>query len=202
MKKSKLELFLEKLNELNDISGFLNVSKCKINNVKGFHWVYRYNEDGRTRNIVNSHLSILKHIVISKNLPWEIIDESQAKKSVNLEESNYHLYDNGFGVLFLDIFYRKYNPFNGFWHYKFNKIDLYDVDLENLKNDVKKNNLPWIILNKKNFLNSIKIDLNFESGIYMVNKIKHEKYQGLFQWCYVYKYNNDYKFSMCQLVRS
>ena len=73
-KYSKSELFLKKVNELNDISGFLNVYKHKTNNIKGFNWIYKFHEDGKVKHITNRDLLVLKHIVLSKNLPWKIID--------------------------------------------------------------------------------------------------------------------------------
>ena len=196
MVNNKSELFLKKLNELNDISGFLNVSKHKSNNIKGFKWIYTYKDNGKNKNITNIHLFVLKNIIESKKLPWEVIDESQANKSIKLEESKNYLFDNGYGILFLNIFDELFSPFNGFWHYKFNKIEFFDIDLESLKETVLKNNLPWIILNEKNAMNSLKHDLgnNFESGIFMINKIRHKKYRDLFQWAYAYKNEDEFNF--------
>lgn len=178
------------------ISGFLHVFKHKSNTIKGFKWVYTYKKEGKSYNIVNNHLFVLKFIITSKNLPWKIIDESQAKKTVELEESKYYLYDNGSGILFLDIIEESLNTFNGFWHYKFRNNEFYDIDLENLKIKVLKNNLPWIILNKNNASNSFKKDLshNFESGIFRVNKTKHDKYPNVFQWIYVFEKNDEFNF--------
>ena len=96
----KSDLFLKMINEMNDISGFLNVHKHKSDNIKGFKWVYTYKINSKSFNILNTHLFVLKHIVTSKNLPWQIIDKSQAKKSVDLEKSKYFLFDKGYGILF------------------------------------------------------------------------------------------------------
>lgn len=192
----KSELFLKKINEINDISGFLNVFKYKSDNIKGFKWVYTYKKDGKRWHISSVHLFVLKFIVSSRNFPWEIIDESQAKKTVELEESKYYLYDNGFGILFVDMIEESYNPFNGFWHYKFRNNEFYDIDLENLKIKVLKNHLPWIILNKKHAVTSFKKDLTqyFESGIFMVNKIIHEEYTNAIKWVYLYEKNEEFHF--------
>lgn len=196
MLNKKSELFLKLINESMNNSGFLNVYKRKSSNIKGFKWIYIYKDNGKNKNISNIHLFVLKNIIESKNFPWKVIDEFQAKKSIKLEESKYYLFDNGYGILFLDIVDELFNPFNGFWRYKFNKIEFFDIDLENLKKKVLKNNLPWIILDEKNASNSFKQDLsnNFESGIFMVNKIRHEKYRNLFQWVYVYKKEDDFNF--------
>lgn len=192
----KSDLFLKKVNEIKGISGFLKVFKHKSDNIKGFNWVYTYKKDGKNHYISSVHLFVLKYIVTSKNLPWEIIDESQAKQTIELEESKYYLYDNGFGILFVDIIEELYNPFKGFWHYKFGKNEFYDINLENLKRKVLKNHLPWIILNEKHALNSFKKDLiqYFESGVYMVNKIIHNEYTNAIQWVYLYEKNEEFHF--------
>lgn len=196
----KAELFLNKVDELKNISGFLNVYKRKANNVKGFKWIYSYKEDGEDKYISNIHLFVLKYIVSSKKLPWKIINQSQAKKSVDLEKSNFHLFDKGSGILFVDMIKNKYNPFNGFWQYKFNKAEFYDISLTNLKKIVEANGFPWIILNDPNASESYNKDLslNFNSGIYMVKKIFHEQHLGLFRWCYIYKSDlNNYELLFC-----
>lgn len=129
-------------------------------------------------------------------MPWKIIDESQAKKSVDLEKSKYFLFDKGYGILFLDIINKLYNPFNGFWHYKFRDNEFYDISLENLKRKVLTNHLPWIILNKEHVSDSFKMDLtnDFESGGYMVNKIRHDQYNTLIQWVYIYEKDDEFNF--------
>lgn len=192
MENNKSAKFLCLINEIYDISGFLNVYKRKSNTYKGFKWVYKYKENGEDKFISNIHLFVLKYIVTSKNLPWKVIDESQAKKSIELEESKYSLYDNGFGILFLDIINDSKNPLNGFWRYKFQEFEFFEINLENLKQKVEKYNLPWIILNKYNAFKSFNLDLsqNFKSGIYRVNKIKHNEYNYLFQWVYIKDDNN------------
>lgn len=189
---NKSMMFLSLVNEINDISGFLNVFKHKSNNSKGFKWVYKYKENGKNKFISNIHLFALRYLVISKNLPWKIIDESQAKKTIELEESKYLLYDNGYGILFLDIINDIKNPFNGFWEYKFQEFEFHDINLENLKQKVDKQKLPWIILNNNNAFKSFHLDLrqNFKSGIYRVNKIKHNEYNSLFRWVYIKKDND------------
>lgn len=193
----KSELFLKKLNELNDISGFLNVSKIKYDTVKGFEWHYRYKENGKDKIIRNVHLCILKYYVLLNNLDWKIIDKNMAAKSIELEKSNYHLYDNGLGILFLDIITNENSLFNGFLCYKFDNYMIYGISINKLKNKVQNEKLPWIVLNENNAMESSKKEfpLNFESGIYMVKKIKHDIYHICFQWAFIYeKSNGDYDY--------
>lgn len=187
----KSELFLNKLNELNDISGFLNVSKIKSDTIKGFSWIYRYNENGKRKQLTSVHLCILKYHVLSNNLDWQIIDRNCANKSIRLEKSNYHLYDYGSGILFLEIINNN-SIFNGFWRYKFEDIEIVDIDFNKIEIKVKNYNLPWIILNQDNANKSknLYLDSNFKSGIYMVTKTKHDIYHTLFQWAYIYENSN------------
>ena len=194
MDKSKL--FLEKIKKLNDKTGFLNLSKNKSQNKKGFKWVYSYNQHGKQITISNIHLCVLKHIVLSRNLPWEITSTDLAKKTMDLEKSCYPLYDEGFGILFLKIIKRPFHIFKGFWLYKFDNIELIDSSLNSLYGKVIKNNYPWIILNKKNADLAFEknIDLDFEFGVSFVNILKNHKYHGIIRWCYIYKDENEYKY--------
>ena len=120
---SKSELFLKKINELKNISGFSNVSKIKSKTTKGFSWIYRYEENGKNKTLRSVHLCILKYYVLLNNLDWKIVDKYNANKSIELEKSNYNLFDNGSGILFLDIIHNKNSLFNHFWYYKFNNYE-------------------------------------------------------------------------------
>lgn len=189
LKNNKSKIFLEKINQLKDISGFSNVSKIKSKTDKGFSWIYRYKENGNDKTIKNIHLNILKYYVLLNNLEWEIDDKNQANKSIELEKSNYHYYDTGSGILFLDIKNNKNSLFNGFWCYKFDEYEIYNISFNNLKDEVLSKNLPWIVLNKNNADKSSKRDLplDFESGICMVKKIKHDIYHTCFQWAFIFE---------------
>lgn len=78
------------LSERCNITGFYRVSKDKDNACKqGFLWRYKYCENGKQKSIKSVNLSKLQEKVKKYNLPWEILDEEKAKKS--LEENNkYH----------------------------------------------------------------------------------------------------------------
>lgn len=80
MSNNKSLEFLKIINDLKDNSGFLNVSKHKSSNTKGYNWIYHYKDE----NLSSVHLLVLKYFVISKGLPWEIINKSKARKSIEL----------------------------------------------------------------------------------------------------------------------
>lgn len=190
MSNNKSLEFLKIINDLKYNSGFLNVSKHKFNNAKGYKWIYHYKD----YNISSVHLLVLKYFVISRGLPWKIINNSKARKSIELEKSNYHLFDNGSGVLFVNIVDSKFHHLKNFWRYKFENTEIFDVNLNKLEKNIKAKGLPWIVLNEVNYNNSINLEVNFESGIYMVNKIRFSKYLDLFKWIFIYKENEEYKF--------
>ena len=54
----KSDLFLKLVNEIDNISGFLNVSKVKSNTIKGFEWTYRFKEKGQNKTLRSVHLSV------------------------------------------------------------------------------------------------------------------------------------------------
>lgn len=71
-------------------TGFFRVCKEKDNTCKqGFLWRYRYQQNKKMKKIKRVNLLKLQEEVEVRGLPWEILDEEKAKKS--LEENNkYH----------------------------------------------------------------------------------------------------------------
>lgn len=65
-------------------SGFFRVSKKRDKKYKrlGFQWVYQYYENDKRRAIYRDNILNLKKEVISRGLPWKIIDKDNAKKSL------------------------------------------------------------------------------------------------------------------------
>ena len=67
-------------------TGIFRVAKRKCSSCKnGIIWIYRWTEDGKQKTIQSVSLFKLKEKVKAKGLPWEIIDEELAKKTI--EES-------------------------------------------------------------------------------------------------------------------
>lgn len=80
---TKINKISKTISHQRNTTGFYRVSKAYDKNFKkGFRWRYCYCENRRQRNINSINLSILKQKVLDKNLPWEILDEIKAKKSL------------------------------------------------------------------------------------------------------------------------
>lgn len=86
MEKHILKKQKKKMSKAQNTTGFYKVSKEKKDDVKqGFIWRYQY----RNKMIRRVNLLKLQEEVEVRGLPWEILDEEKAKKS--LEENNkYH----------------------------------------------------------------------------------------------------------------
>lgn len=68
-------------------SGFLNVSKNLDNRfTKGFYWRYRYTTNGKRKSIKSTSLQKLQQKVQKQNLPWKIIDNELAQKSLIIDK--------------------------------------------------------------------------------------------------------------------
>ena len=80
----------KKISKSQNTTGFYRVSKVKDNAYKqGFIWRYRYQNKLTEKKISSINLLKLKEKVGAQNLPWKIIDDEKAQKS--LEENNkYH----------------------------------------------------------------------------------------------------------------
>ncbi len=88
--KILLEKEKKKLSKVNNTTGFYRVTKYKDSRKKqGFTWVYNYYQDRKQIQIYSINLYKLKERVLSKNLEWEIIDEENAKQSLELNKK-YH----------------------------------------------------------------------------------------------------------------
>lgn len=73
-------------------SGFYRVLQNKSKSCKqGFTWRYRYKcfENKKRKVISSTNLLKLKEKVEAQGLPWEIIDEEKAKKSLELNNKHY-----------------------------------------------------------------------------------------------------------------
>ena len=76
-----------KLSKIHNTSGFYRISKKKDNNCKqNFFWRYSYYINNKRKDIESTNLLKLKEKVEAQGLPWEIIDEEKAKKT--LQENN------------------------------------------------------------------------------------------------------------------
>lgn len=77
----------KRISESQNTAGFYRVSKKKDNNCKqGFVWLYKYFDNNKRKAISSTDLKRLKEKVETQDLPWEIIDEEKAKKSLRENE--------------------------------------------------------------------------------------------------------------------
>ena len=77
----------KKMSEARNTTGFYRISKKKDNNCKqGFVWDYRYYDNNKRKTTSSTDLKRLKKKIEAQGLPWEIIDEEKAKKSLRENE--------------------------------------------------------------------------------------------------------------------
>ena len=77
----------KKISKAKNITGFYRISKKKDNNCKqGFVWNYSYYDNNKRKTISSTDLKKLKKKIETQGLPWEIIDEEKAKKSLRENE--------------------------------------------------------------------------------------------------------------------
>lgn len=80
----------ESLSKALNTTGFYRVNKEKNSTCKqGFMWRYRYPNKSTRKKITSTNLLKLKEKVEAQNLPWKIIDDEKAKKSIE-ENNKYH----------------------------------------------------------------------------------------------------------------
>ena len=75
----------KKISEARNTTGFYRVSKHNNNCKQGFSWCYTY----QNKEISRVNILKLKDKVEAQDLPWEIIDEEKAQKSLELN-NKYH----------------------------------------------------------------------------------------------------------------
>ena len=77
----------KKMSEARNTTGFYRISKKKDNNCKqGFVWAYKYYDNNKRKTTSSTDLKRLKEKIEAQGLPWEIIDEEEAKKSLRENE--------------------------------------------------------------------------------------------------------------------
>lgn len=77
----------ESISKTKNATGFYRVSKQKDNGCKqGFIWLYTY----QNKKISSVNLLKLKEKVEAQNLPWKIIDDEKAQKSLEENNKYYH----------------------------------------------------------------------------------------------------------------
>ena len=153
----------ESRSKAQNTTGFYRVYKQKDNTYKqGFTWCYQYQYKSIKKSITNTNLLKLQKKIDSQNLPWKILDEEKAKKS--LEENNRCQHKKWGDSRNTTGFYRVYKHKNekykkGFlWCYymKQNRQYIYSSNLETLQAKIEERGLDWKIIDdekaQKSFL--------------------------------------------------
>ena len=79
----------EKISKTMNTTGFYRVCKEKDNTCEqGFRWRYRYQNKSIRKSITSVNLLKLQEKVETQGLPWEILDEEKAKKSLEENKKN------------------------------------------------------------------------------------------------------------------
>lgn len=188
-------------------TGYLHVRRISDSRLRhGFIWGYYYNDDsGKEKRIFNVDLNLLKDEIINRGLPWEIIDEENAKRSNerNIPKGHYFTNNNRSGFYNVGKFNNENSPQGYYWGYPYdNNKCIRKVDLDDLKKEVLSLGLPWEVIdeekaNKSYELNQRNKSINNQrgnkTGYYRVSKDKNNKYSGGYIWQYRYQENNKKK---------
>ncbi|MBQ6220073.1 MAG: GIY-YIG nuclease family protein [Methanobrevibacter sp.] len=186
-------------------TGYYRVSKNIDENMdQGYSWKYQYIENGEKKAISRTNFLELEKIVKSKNLPWMIIDEENAKETLNQIIEDNKMYNNG-NPNFTG-FYRVYTKkekevTQGFiFKYDFREDDghrriISNVDLNNLKEKVKSEGLPWYIVDKDKAEETVELNRRYEkfhgpyssTGFLRVSKEYGNSFKKGYRWCYQYR---------------
>ena len=85
--KTHSEEARKKISESQNTTGFYRVTKQKNSGCQqGFIWRYQYFDNNKHKATSSTDLNKLKEKVEAQGLPWEIIDEEKAKKSLRENE--------------------------------------------------------------------------------------------------------------------
>lgn len=154
-------------------TGFYGVYKAKDNTLKqGFRWSYQDQNKSTRQTIMSVNLLELKDKVEAKGLPWKILDEENAKKSLEENERILEKIKNTPNgnkgktrsleqrkkisktmntTGFFRVNKEKDNTCKqGFlWHYRYQNKKIKRVNLLKLQEEVEIRGLPWEILDKE-----------------------------------------------------
>ncbi|WP_405286429.1 GIY-YIG nuclease family protein [Methanobrevibacter sp.] len=145
--------FNHRLSLATNKTGFFRVDTVRNNGCKQkYCYRYGYYVNGKRKYISSVNLRILEKKVKDKGLPWMIIDEEKAKKSIMANKSTSHRSNKtGFYRLSKDI--HKNAKRGVIWVYRYrvngkNKV-IKRVDLRDLREEVLKRGLPWEVIDEE-----------------------------------------------------
>ena len=139
-------------------TGFFRLTKYPRKQIKqGFEYRYQYYINKKRHAIVSKNLETVKNKVIKKGLPWLIINKKLAFKTIQEENSkkntelDYRNNATGFYRVGINYVNDAKQGFRYYYSYIENKKrkGITSVDIEKLEQKVKKQGLPWYIIDKK-----------------------------------------------------
>ena len=188
----------KKMSKTQNTTGFYGVDKDKHNTCnQGFMWRYRYRNKLITKSIRSVNLLKLQEKVEARGLPWKIVDEEKAQKS--LEENNKMGEAKNTTGFYRVSKHKNKNVKQGFrWCYIYQNKKILSVNLLKLQKKVEAQNLPWEIVNEEKAQKSLEENNKMgeaknTTGFYRVSKQKDNNCKQGFMWRYQYPYKSTRK---------
>jgi len=145
--------FNQKISLATNNTGFFRVDTVKNNDYKqGFYYRYGYYDGGTRKYLCGVNLKLLEKKVKDKGLPWMIIDEEKAEKSIMKNTSTgHHPNKTGFYRLYKSIHKKTRQGFIWVYRYRVNgkNKSIKRVDLNDLRDEVLKRGLPWEVIDEE-----------------------------------------------------
>lgn len=149
----------------NNSTGFFRVHVRKHDGCsQGFHYVYKYVNNGKPKTICRVSLKELEEEVKNRNLEWIIVDEDKAKKTINIEanKTKRSPKNNSTGFLYVtikkDSSYKKGFKFVYVKREDGKRTEISRVSLKSLEEEVKRRGLEWKILDEDKARETLKLD--------------------------------------------
>lgn len=162
--KHHTEASRKKISKKLNTTGFYRVTKHNDSStVQSFLWSYQYYIDGKQKHINRVCLNDLEKVVRNKNLPWFIVDEEKAQKSLKEEISK-----NTTNTGVYHISKAKANNKRGFvfryWFYDDNMHikNLSSISIDVLKEKMIKNGYDFIVLDDNKYQKALQDSINPE----------------------------------------
>ena len=160
--KAKIACEESKLNEENPVyfkTGFYHVRKANDSCIKqGFAWKYWYKKEGVVKLISSVNLNKLQKEVEKRGLEWKIIDEEQARKSLQQNAVEFldlkNIANNKTGFYHVSKEKSDHYPQGFIWKYHYRTDDgkpkkIRRVDLNRLKEAVLSRGFEWKVINNE-----------------------------------------------------
>lgn len=222
LQKNEADLKNINYGQFKNNTGVYRLHKHKQDDVqKGFTYLYTFkdNSSNKYKTLRSVDIYILKQKVLSKNLPWVVINEDQFKKILEADEiAKYKIETNELEkysqscVLRVTKVKNNNIPQGFYWTYNWRdengkRILIKSTNLQKLQQKIENKGFPWEIINENQFkrilkeeeiaqhhkINDKKLDKYSQSGILNVTKRKAKYTIQGFYWVYNYNENGKRK---------